>query len=79
MGLLGSMIGSGLGGKIIQLGRRRSLIIFNWFCMVSSVFKCIAIFECLLVGRFIYGFSAGVFSCAVPVLISETVPARLSG
>lgn len=79
MGLLGGAFGSIFGGKIITFGRRKVTIFFNLVLFVSVWIKCIENLGALCVGRFIFGFSAGIFTCAGPKMVEETVPINLIG
>jgi len=76
--VFGLAMGSIFGGDFIKYGRRLTLIQFN---LVGLFGSCIALylnFWIMCVGRFIYGFSAGVIMCATPKMLEETIPANVA-
>mmetsp|Transcript_17562 Transcript_17562/g.12526 ORF Transcript_17562/g.12526 Transcript_17562/m.12526 type:complete len:277 (-) Transcript_17562:580-1410(-) len=79
IGLIGSAIGSLLGGKILQYSRRRGVVIFDIVAIVGLSLMMIQNVTALLIGRFIYGFGCGVLSTATTVIIGDMVPAGYSG
>ena len=72
--VLGAGVGAIMGGKFVQKGRRRTLIIFNVIVIFSCVPMCILNFYCLMFGKLLFGFAAGVLSVAAPKMLDETVP-----
>ena len=79
IGLIGSSIGSFAGGKILQYGRRKGILIFDFVALVGLTLMMFQELSVLLVGRFIFGFGAGVLSTATTVVIGDMVPAGYSG
>jgi len=61
------------------MGRRRSMILFNCLAALGCIMMAIKDVTMINVGRFLFGFSCGVFACAVPKMIEETVPNHLLG
>lgn len=53
IGLVGSGIGSLFGGKAIEYGRRKTILIFNVVLIIAVGIKMIQIIEVIWVGRFI--------------------------
>ena len=72
--ILGSTIGAVLAGKLMQYGRRQAHFIACFVGIFGVIFTLFRHFEMQLIGRFIYGFAAGLTSVASPRLIEETVP-----
>ena len=78
--ILGCVIGSLLGGLFIQhWGRRRTILLFNFFATLGCIVMCFESVAAICIGRLIFGFSSGVFSVAVPRMIEEIVPNHLLG
>ena len=72
--VLGVSIGAIIGGKIITYGRRKAVLIFDLLGIIGSGLSVIPNLDVILVGRLIYGFSAGVLVTACPKIVEETVP-----
>ena len=72
--MMGMGTGSLMGGAFIGGGRRRVLILFNFIIIIATVPMCITNFWSILVGKLIYGFSAGVMLVAAPKMLDETIP-----
>jgi MFS family permease len=53
--------------------------VFNFLIIIASGLSLIVNPYVLLVGRFIYGMSAGAMSVFVPKFINETVPPEYKG
>src|SRR5947209_4665598 len=79
MGILGAVLGSLIGGKIIHIGRRKSMILCNGVAFVGSLVCSIKSLTLISLGRLIFGFACGVYSILVPLMIDETVPSYLMG
>ncbi|CDW72682.1 sugar transporter family protein [Stylonychia lemnae] len=77
--VLGATIGSFSAGKIIQIGRRRSIIIFNFIGAVAVFGTLILNFYTICAGRLVLGFCGGLFSVALSRMIDETIPQNLLG
>ena len=73
--MLGMTIGAVSGGVMMKIGRRRSMFI----CLVIGLagnFFTIAIhnFPMIIIGRFLFGISSGLYSSIVPRMFAETIP-----
>ena len=76
--IFGMVIGCILSGKLFRFGKRRVIMLFQILCVIGCVLSFASLnFVIILVGRFIVGFSAGVFISMCPVIIEETVPGKL--
>lgn len=78
---LGALFGSIISGKTASgiIGRKNSLILFNFIGIIGSLITLIPITIVFIIGRFIVGFAAGGFSTLVPLYIKEFIPAINSG
>ena len=74
MGLLGVLIGSLIGGFIIEKGRRKATIFMNIFIYIGASISLILTVPTICIGRFICGLAAAVFSMTLMKTIYETVP-----
>ena len=75
LGLVGLSIGSLLGGKIVpKLGIWRSLLIANFFNIVSNGIKLILSTPTIFIGRLLFGVFSGMQSIAFTLALNETVP-----
>lgn len=72
--MVGSGLGSILGGLFIGGGRRKTLFIFNFVIIISTAFMCILNFWSIIFGKLVFGFAAAVVMVAAPKMIDETVP-----
>jgi MFS family permease len=54
-------------------------MICNGILLVGVGLTCIPNFYALVIGRIIYGYSAGLFSFLTPKYISEVAPVEVSG
>ena len=72
--VLGATIGSFSAGKIISIGRRKSIIIFNFFAMAAVFATLVLNFYSMCFGRLVLGFCGGLFSVALTRMIEENVP-----
>lgn len=61
MGLIGVCIGSLFGGPLITGGRRRGIFIFSIVQLVGVTLTLIRTMPTMCIGRFIAGFSGGIF------------------
>ena len=75
--ILGCVIGSILGGLLIQRGRRKVILFLNLVSSIGCIIKCIETVPTVCIGRLIYGFACGSYSVAVPRIIDELVPTHL--
>lgn len=73
--VVGLALGAICGGRLIQIGRRRSIFVI---CTIGIIGNLITInidsFVCMCIGRVLYGFSGGLFSSIVPKYMEETIP-----
>ena len=65
------------GSKIIQIGRRKTLLLFNLVGLFGVGLIMIEHEWSLLLGRLIYGYAIGVESVAMPRYLDEVIPLRL--
>ena len=73
----GIAFGSVIGGVLIANGRKRMVALFDVVGMVGCGLSVVSNMYVLCLGRFVYGFAAGVFVCASSKVIDETVPGHL--
>lgn len=70
-------LGAVCGGILMKIGRRKALML----TLLLGIFGCALTmnleFTSLIIGRFIYGFSAGLISSICPRFMEETIPNRL--
>jgi MFS family permease len=71
-----SVLGSILGGKLIQYGRRKCVIMAASIGFITEFCMCIPNIWVFIIGRLITGFVAGVRLVATARLIEEYVPQR---
>ena len=69
--------GAIVGGILMKIGRRKSLIIICLIGMTGNLITFNFYFWTILLGRFIFGFATGLSSSIVPRIIEETVPSHL--
>lgn len=74
--LLGQMIGATVGGKLMFIGRRKTILIAMLIGIVGCCVQIIKLYWCLLLGRTTYGFSSGILSTCIVRLTEEYVPLR---
>ena len=77
--VLGAAIGSIMGGKLIQYGRRRMMIIFNFIAILGVLSTLFLNVYLICLGRLVFGICGGIFGVALPRMIEETVPTQLLG
>ena len=77
--ILGMAIGMMSGGLIIPWGRRKTIILFNIFGLMSLALMQILNLWPILLGKLFFGFCAGVINMASPKMLDETVPVHLIG
>jgi len=73
--ILGMTLGALSGGILMRIGRRKSFFII---CLIAITGNCttiyIANFYVVILGRFIFGFSSGLFSSIAPKFMEESIP-----
>jgi len=72
--VLGLTIGAVLGGQLMKMGRRISLLLCDVIGLVGLGITMYFNFAAIIVGRFIFGLAAGLVSSIVPRYIEDTVP-----
>jgi MFS family permease len=72
--IIGVVLGALAGGKFIQYGRRRSMIIFNIISAVALVGCQFLNLGSICAGRLVFGFCSGVLQVAGVKMLEETVP-----
>ena len=76
---LGATFGSLFGSQFAEFGRRRAFLSFNLLLIVGCGIQLIGTTLALCVGRFLYGFCAGIYSVLVPLFIFEIAPEKQRG
>ena len=74
--IVGLCAGAMFGGKIILIGRRKTMLLFNLVGIIGVTMTLIQQYWLLLLGRVIYGLAVGVESVCMPRYIEEYVPLR---
>ncbi|WEV64054.1 sugar porter family MFS transporter [Bifidobacterium sp. ESL0732] len=79
--LLGSAIGSYVGGELAdRFGRKRLIIAGGITAVVGALLCALATsFGGFLAGRFIVGFAIGITECVIPIYLGEMAPANRRG
>ena len=76
--ILGTAIGAVSGGVLMKIGRRRSMFICLAIGLAgNSLTIDIDSFWLIMVGRLLFGASAGLYSSIVPKMMAETIPQHL--
>jgi len=75
--VLGMTLGAVNGGILMRIGRRRAIILCCILGIAGVSTTMIWNFQLILLGRFIFGFSVGLFSSICPKFIEEVVPNKL--
>ena len=76
--VLGLILGSLLGGRLIVKGRRRATLVIQAMAIFGSILTCFKNLPMICIGRFILGF---VGSCSCLIMgksIGETVPSSMT-
>jgi MFS family permease len=68
--------GAGVGGKAMQFGRRKAILLVSFIGVIGVLMSLISItnFGLMLTGRLIFGFSNGLIEATVPRYIEEYLP-----
>lgn len=78
--VLGLTFGALIGGPLMKIGRRRSLIISLIVGILGNVISSfIESIVMINIGRFIFGVGAGLTSSIIPKFLAETIPTHLYG
>jgi MFS family permease len=75
--VIGLAFGSIFGGKVVSLGLRRVIIIFDLVAIIACFISIVPNMIVLCIGRFIFGIAAGVLVSTGPSIIAETVPSSV--
>lgn len=70
-GVFGLFFGSILGGPIINRGRRRAIFILGILVLIGSGVSLIKTIPTIFIGRFICGFTGGVYTMICSKAIFE--------
>lgn len=76
---LGAAIGSLTTGPFAKYGKKNCIHVTNVVLTIGCSLTLVRVKEVVLVGRFLFGFTAGAFSVFVPSFINELVPVELKG
>lgn len=74
--LVGLCTGAMFGGKVILIGRRKTMLLMNIVGSVGVAMTLVQNLSMLLIGRLIYGLAVGIESVCMPRYIEEYVPLR---
>ena len=74
---MGIIIGSVLAGRILSIGRLRSVIISQLLAIVASGVSMVTHTATLTVGRLILGIAGGLVNVSFGKMINETIPEHL--
>jgi MFS family permease len=72
--IAGIGIGATFGGSLVSKGRKRMVILFNIVGIISSCMSLILNTWVLFVARFLFGLASGIFICATPKILEESIP-----
>jgi len=64
--ILGIATGALGGGKLMIIGRRKALYVSILLGIIGNSITMILNYPCIILGRFIFGISTGLFSAIVP-------------
>ena len=76
--IVGLVVGSFAGGRLIKNGRRRGALIANALGISSAVIAMFGSVPFLTVGRFCNGFAAGMYNVIYAKMILENLPEKLA-
>jgi len=76
--IVGLLIGSVTAGSFIVFERHRAIILMDIFVLIGSGISLIQTIPTIFIGRFIYGYAAGVLTAAMTKCMCETVPLKLA-
>ena len=72
--VLGMSLGALSGGLFMKIGRRNTMFIATVIGISGIVITSFLNLPCLLVGRYLFGYSVGIYTATIPRFIEETVP-----
>ena len=76
---MGGFMGALLSGALKRFGRRKSIMLADW---INIIGVCIIVIPHTIsfgIGRFITGFSSGMFCSLCPLYVNERTPPQISG
>ena len=76
-GIIGLTIGSILGGSLLGLGRRRTIIIAQSMAVIAACISMVTHEATLSIGRLLLGIGAGIMNVAFGKMITETIPEHI--
>ena len=76
-GAIGVVIGSFLGGCLLKLGRRQTVIIAQAIAIASALPSMMLNVPMLTLGRLLCGIGGGVHNVAFGKLVTETIPPQI--
>ena len=71
-------IGSFGGGILMSHGRRRTIILSLLIGLLGNIVTYYFNFYVIMIGRFLFGISTGIFSSTIIRFINETVPFHIA-
>jgi len=78
--ILSAIIGALIAGYFcLRIGRRKTMILFDFIAIGGVVVSLFDVLACLFVGRLLLGFTIGVTSVAAPLYFSEISPVVYRG
>ena len=78
-GVIGCMIGALIGGKAIQIGRRKAAIYWQTLAILGAAITMFGNIPMLCLGRFFCGITAGVLNNVMGKSLDETIPVEIFG
>jgi len=73
----GVALGCIVGGKLIQFGKRRVIIVLNFLEILASIMCIFLNWPLMLAGRTLFSIIAGLIVAVTPKILGETIPAHL--
>ena len=71
---IGVALGAGTANQFMKISRRQTFIGFNLLGIGACLLSVINTYSTVIIGRFIYGFVAGVMINITPKMLLETLP-----
>jgi predicted MFS family arabinose efflux permease len=71
---VGVAIGAASANQFMKLSRRKTFIGFNILGIAACLLSVVNSYSTVIIGRFIYGFVAGVMLNITPKMLLETIP-----
>lgn len=75
--IIGIAIGSIVGGTLVKIGRRRTIIIAQLIAIVGAAISMFTSMNTLTLGRLLLGIGAGIHNVAFSKMIYETIPSSV--